>query len=175
MIRHLLLVSIFTIALSGCGYVHMRPYGYVEVYQLVPDKFHLRIPYLQTSRGNSHGLLLVDAKKNKDYIAGIWFVVDAIDGKVALTNFNSESSCPYGNLEYPRRLVRGSFLFENHMVTVRLQRYNGPVVTDEEGWFDHEFNGRYEIRKLNTLKESEHLASTHIPNDICPDKPKSSQ
>jgi hypothetical protein len=173
MIRNLLLISIFTVVLSGCGSVKIRPYGYLEVYQLVPGKFHLRIPYLQTSRGNVHGLLIVDAKKHRDNILDRWYVVDAIDGKVDLANFNSETNCPYGNHHYPARLVRGAFLFEQQTVTVILQRYSGPTVTDENRWYSHEFNGRYKVRKLKSLKESEFVSSDDNPYYICPDKPKS--
>jgi hypothetical protein len=172
MIRHLILVSIVTFMLNGCGYVKLSPYGQLEVYQLVPGKFHLRIPYLQTSRGNVHGLLLVDAKKRKNYSAGKWYVVDAIDGEVALADYNSETNCPYGNHHSPSYLVRGTFSFKGNVVTVNLQRYSGPTVTDENRWYDHDFNGRYEVRKLNALKESEHLKSTHNPYYICPNKPK---
>jgi hypothetical protein len=172
MIRNLILTSIFTVLLSSCGYVKLRPYGQLEVYQLVPGKFHLRIPYLQTSRGNPHGLLLANAKKNKDYIAGRWYVVNTIDGEVGLTDYNAETNCPYGNHHYPNRLVRGTFSFNVNSVTVNLQRYNGPVVIDENEWYNHEFNGRYEVRKLNAFKESEYVDATDDPYYICPNKPK---
>jgi hypothetical protein len=172
MIRNLILTSIFTVMLTGCGYVKLRPYGYVEVYQLVPGKFHLRIPYLQTSRGNVHGLLLANAKKNKDYVAARWYVVDAINGEVALVNHNSETNCPYGNHHSSGRLVRGVFSFKENAVIVNLQRYNGPVVIDENEWYDLDFNGRYEVIKLNALKDSQYVASTHNPYYICPVKPK---
>jgi hypothetical protein len=58
------------------------------------------------------------------------------------------------------------------VVTVNLQTYSGILVTDGNEWYDHEFNGRYEVIKLNALKESDNQPSTHIPYDICPDKPK---
>jgi hypothetical protein len=148
MFRNLLLITILTFSLSGCGYVKLRPYGYLEVYQLVPGKFHLRIPYLQTSRGNVHGLLLADATKSDDYIAGQWFVVDAIGGKVPLADYSSATNCPYGNHHYPSRMVKGTFTFMGNMVTVDLQRYSGPVVTDQGQWYDHEFNGPYEVNKI---------------------------
>jgi hypothetical protein len=170
MIRTLLPILLLTMVLSGCGYVNVRPYGYLEIYQLVPNKFHLRIPYLQTSRGNVHGLLFFNAKKGKDYIGDTWFIVDAITGIVTLPDFNSETNCPYGNHRYPARLVRGSFEFSEHSVKVKVHRYRGHTVTDEDNWYDHDFNGTYEVRALKSLKDSENITD-HSPNFICPKSP----